>query len=70
MPDQKNESLSLTVPEAAKLLRISRGTAYEGVRTGAIPALRFGRTIRIPRCALERMLDGWGRDLKGEDTGV
>ncbi len=26
-----------TVEEAAKMLRISRASAYEGVRTGAIP---------------------------------
>ena len=42
----------LTVEEAASLLRISRGTAYEAVRTGAIPSCRLGRRILIPRAAL------------------
>ena len=50
--------LVLTVEEAAKVLRLSRGSAYEGVRTGAIPSVRIGRTIRVPRHALLALLDG------------
>ncbi|MBT9143405.1 MAG: putative DNA-binding proteinA [Syntrophomonadaceae bacterium] len=57
--------LTLTVEEVAKLLRISRASAYESVRTGQIPSVRFGRTIRIPRCALLRLLDDDGPGAKG-----
>jgi excisionase family DNA binding protein len=46
----------LTVEEAAKVLRISRGSAYESVRAGGIPSIRIGRTIRVPRHALLAML--------------
>jgi len=46
----------LTVEEAAEILKVSRGTAYEAVRTGEIPSVRVGRCIRIPRAALDRML--------------
>ena len=46
----------LTVEEAAQVLRISRGSAYEGVRTGEIPHVRIGRTIRVPRRAMEELL--------------
>lgn len=46
----------LTVQEAARLLRISRGAAYEAIRTGAIPSVRIGRTLRVPRQALNQML--------------
>ena len=45
--------LLLTVAEAAALLRISRNAAYELVSRHELPALRLGRTIRIPRHALE-----------------
>lgn len=48
--------LVLTVEEAADVLRISRGSAYEGVRTGAIPCVRIGRTIRVPRHLLLQLL--------------
>lgn len=48
----------LTVEEAARILRIGRTAAYEAVRRGEIPHLRFGRSVRIPRHALEQMLAG------------
>ena len=38
-----------TVEETAEVLRISRGSAYEAVRTGQIPSVRIGRRILIPR---------------------
>ena len=46
----------LTVEEMAEVLRISRGSAYEAVRRGEIPAIRIGRRFIVPRTALERML--------------
>ncbi len=48
--------LVLTVEEAAGLLRISRGLAYEIVRSGRLPSIRLGRRLLVPRSALERML--------------
>jgi excisionase family DNA binding protein len=41
--------LVLTVEEFARLARISRSLAYERVAAGEIPAIRVGRTWRIPR---------------------
>ena len=40
--------LTLTVPEAATVLRISRSSAYEAVRIGRIPALRIGHRVVVP----------------------
>lgn len=51
------ERLCLSVPEAAKLLGISRGLAYELARSGKLPAVRFGRRLLIPKVALQRMLN-------------
>ena len=48
----------LTVIEASRLLRMSRGSTYEAIRLGKIPSLRFGRKILIPRAALEKLLGG------------
>jgi excisionase family DNA binding protein len=48
---------TLTVEEAGDALGISRASAYEGVRTGAIPSLRIGRRIVVPTAALRRMLE-------------
>jgi len=46
-----------TVEEAARLLRIGRGSAYEAVRAGDIPSVRLGRSIRVPRHALTSLLN-------------
>lgn len=51
----------LRVEEAARLLRISRTSAYalanRWLATGAdgLPAVRIGRSIRVPTVALERL---------------
>jgi excisionase family DNA binding protein len=56
-PDQPAiERATLTVEEAGRLLGVGRQAAYEGVRTGAIPALRIGRRLVVPRPALDRLL--------------
>ena len=48
----------LTVPELAKLLRINRNHAYELVKSGAIYGVRCRRSIRIPKAAFLRFLEG------------
>jgi excisionase family DNA binding protein len=52
------ERLTLRVEEAAKMIGISRNTAYELVKQGKIPSLRFGRRIVVPRHRLEEILEG------------
>lgn len=54
----------LTIPEAAALLRIGRTAAYEQARrylaTGGregLPVVRLGRLLRVPRSALERLMN-------------
>ena len=53
----------LTIDEAATILRISRNAAYAAARewraTGGktgIPCIEIGRTLRVPRSELDRML--------------
>jgi excisionase family DNA binding protein len=47
---------TLTVDEAAQALGISRSTAYECVRNGSLPALRFRRRIVISVVVIEQLL--------------
>ena len=56
LPDPKFRPV-LTVPEAAKVLDISRGSAYAAVDAGEIPSIRLGRRIVVPTAALARLLD-------------
>jgi excisionase family DNA binding protein len=52
-----DEPLVMTVGDAAKLLGISRGLAYELVRQGVIPSIRLGRRLAIPRRRLMALVD-------------
>lgn len=51
------ERLTYDIPEAGKLLGLSRGAAYEAARTGELPTIKIGRRILVPKAALDRMLD-------------
>jgi excisionase family DNA binding protein len=47
----------LTAPEVARILRLGRNTVYEYLRTGAIPSIRIGRRLLIPKAAVQRLLE-------------
>lgn len=64
---ESDEPLTLSVEAAARILGLSRTLAYEAVRTGQIPSIRFGKRIVVPRVALERMLSGADK-RSSEDT--
>lgn len=54
--------LTMTVEEAAELLGISRAFAYKLVKSEALPHVRLGRRVVVPRTALERLLELEPRD--------
>jgi excisionase family DNA binding protein len=69
-PPAPPDRATFTVEEAAALLGVGRGLAYEMARTGRLPILRLGRRVLIPRQALEAMLEGRlgsGDDGRGEE---
>jgi excisionase family DNA binding protein len=47
---------TVTVDEAAAILGISRGLAYQGVREGTLPSITIGRRIIVPTLALAALL--------------
>lgn len=53
------ESLLLSVSEAASLLRISRSMAYSLISRGILPHVYLGpgRLLRVPRGALQEWID-------------
>jgi len=61
----------VSVERAAQLLSISRASAYRAVQAGTLPALRFGRTVRIPTARLLGLLGlpGDGRSPVGQPHG-
>ncbi|WP_104163002.1 helix-turn-helix domain-containing protein [Cryobacterium sp. N22] len=46
----------LTVAEVAEVMRVSRMTVYRMVHAGELPAVRFGRSFRVPESAVLRAI--------------
>ena len=58
----RNEPDVLTVPEAAKLLRIGKNQAYELVKNGRLGAIKLGKKIIVPKLSL---IDFCRNEVKG-----
>lgn len=57
MPESSEIVLVLTVEDLARILAISKNTAYALVRSGKIHSVKIGRTYRIPRSAVQEYLN-------------
>ena len=55
-----SERLTVSVPEAAEMLGVSRAHAYALVRSDQIPSLKLGRRVVVPRAALEHFVETSG----------
>jgi excisionase family DNA binding protein len=53
---ETRETLVYSVPEAGRLLSLSRATAYSLASQGTLPTIRLGRRLVVPRKALEELL--------------
>jgi excisionase family DNA binding protein len=51
---EKPETYS--VPEAGRRVGLGKNASYEAARRGELPVMRFGRLLRVPRAAFDRML--------------
>jgi len=49
--------LLLTIAEAGEIIRVGRTRMYALVASGAIPAVRIGRSVRIPVDALREWIN-------------
>ena len=64
MTNANEIALVLTVEDLARILAISKNTAYELVRSRKIRSVKIGRTYRIPRSALQEYLNSAARLVK------
>jgi excisionase family DNA binding protein len=53
---QLGEVRFLTVAEVATIMRVSKMTVYRLVHAGDLPAVRVGRTFRVPEQAVHDYL--------------
>jgi len=58
--------LTLSIPEAAKALGISRGLAYDLARRGELPGIiKLGqKRVVVSRSAIEKLLQGNGNETE------
>jgi excisionase family DNA binding protein len=49
---------TISVEEAGRLLGISRGSVYAHAKSGAIPTIKLGKRLLVPRDAFERLFQG------------
>jgi excisionase family DNA binding protein len=58
LPDEFATRTTLTIEEAAKILRISAPSAYAAARNRTLPTVKIGRRVLVVRIGLERLLAG------------
>ena len=56
LPDEFAGRTTLTVEETAKVIGISRASAYAAVKDRTLPAVKIGRRLLVARAALEKFL--------------
>lgn len=55
-PTEAAQLKLLTVAEVAALMRVSKMTVYRLVHSGGLPAVRIGRSFRVPEQAVNDYL--------------
>ena len=55
-------SILMSIPEAARSLRLSRAKVYQLIAVEGLPVVRFGRAVRVCRSSLEQ----WVREREQE----
>ncbi|GAA4265564.1 helix-turn-helix domain-containing protein [Frondihabitans peucedani] len=63
MSDDLTDVRFLTVAEVADMMRVSKMTVYRMVHSGELPAIRFGRSFRVPDAAVQAVLRGGIADV-------
>jgi excisionase family DNA binding protein len=50
---QSRHTILMSIPEAARSLRLSRAKVYQLIALEGLPVVRFGRAVRVSRSSLE-----------------
>jgi len=67
MATQPAQPRFLTVAEVAEQMRVSNMTVYRILHSGELPAIRVGRSFRVPAESLEKYLATNVVGREGED---
>lgn len=60
-----------SVAQVARILGLSRSSAYARIQDGTIPSIKIGGRVLVPKRLIERLLDGAGdhTDTLPNNTG-
>ena len=56
----------MTVSEVAAVMRVSKMTVYRLIHAGELPAIRVGKSFRVPQEAVNHLLDASSWDPSQE----
>ena len=65
-----NDEGALTITDVCAQLKIKKGTVYQLIRTGALPAFRLGRHYRVEPQDLQRFKDSRKAAVAAAATGA
>lgn len=54
--NQQSAPRFMTVSEVADLMRVSKMTVYRLIHSGEMPAIRVGKSFRVPESAVGQLL--------------
>lgn len=60
-PQKLDECLVYKVPEAGKLLGLTKNASYLAASRGDLPVIRIGKLVRVPKAALHALIEAAGQ---------
>ncbi|MDC4233527.1 helix-turn-helix domain-containing protein [Actinomyces sp. B33] len=55
--DQQSAPRFMTVSEVADIMRVSKMTVYRLIHSGQMPAIRVGKSFRVPQAAVAQLIE-------------
>ena len=59
----------LTIAEVAAMMRVSKMTVYRLIHSGEMPAIRVGKSFRVPEAAVRQLIDAGLSEWTDERAG-
>ena len=67
--EQQSAPRFMTVTEVADIMRVSKMTVYRLIHSGEMPAIRVGKSFRVPEAAAQMIQAGMA-DHSGDQARV
>lgn len=68
--DRKPSPRFMTVTEVADLMRVSKMTVYRLIHSGEMPAIRVGKSFRVPEAAVNQLIAAGTVEWSDEQAGA